>query len=102
VDEATFNENIVWFVGIESPKKGGAVYVEKYYGMSDGRVVQIGRLAYSPDSWCKEYSYEEGLSRLTESIRASGYKLYHIAGNVPKIILEKLTRKYVIEEQLPR
>jgi hypothetical protein len=100
VDENEFYKNIEWFIGIEIPKEG-AVYQEKYYGMSDGTIVQIGRLAYSPDSWCVEYPYNEGLTKILESMRARGYKIYHITENIPEIIKEKLPTTRVVKEQLP-
>jgi hypothetical protein len=100
VDEDYFNLNIVWFIGIEIPK-GGAIYWEKYYAMNDGTIIQIGRLAYSPDSWCVEYPYEEGLTKILESIKARGYKIYHITENIPEIIQKKLPTTRVVKEQLP-
>jgi len=82
VDEDYFNKSITWFIGIEIPKSG-AIYWEKYYAMYDGTIVQIGRLAFSPDSWCTEYSHQEGINKIMETIRSRGYKIYHVAGDIP-------------------
>jgi hypothetical protein len=101
VDENEFNKSILWYVGIEIPKEG-AIYWEKWFLMDDGTIVQIGRLAYSPDSWCTEYNYEEGLTKILESIKAKRTKLYHVAGDIPEIIKEKLPPTRVIKEQLRR
>lgn len=101
VNENEFYKNIEWFIGIEIPK-GGAIYWEKYYAMYDGTIVEIGRLAYSPDTWCTEYQYEEGINKIIESIRARGYKIYHVAGDIPEIIQEKLPTTRVVKEQLRR
>jgi hypothetical protein len=101
VDEDYFNMNVMWFIGIEIPKEG-AIYWEKYYAMNDGTIVQFGRLAYSPDAWCTEYQYEEGLNKIIESIRARGYKIYHITENIPEILKKKLPTTRVVKEQLRR
>lgn len=101
VDENYFYKNVIWFLGIEMPKEG-AIYYEKYFAMNDGTIVQIGRLAYSPDSWCKEFNYEEGINEIIEAMRSRGYKIYRIAGNIPETIQKKLTTARVVKEQLHR
>jgi len=67
--------------------------------------LKYGRLAYSPDSYCYEYSYEVGINKLIENLRSDLIRydaLVYIAGNVPHEIIEIIPQRLVIETQLPR
>jgi hypothetical protein len=108
VPEEKFNENVIWYVGW-AVSYGASMRVEKWYGMKDGTVIQIGRLAYSLDSWCSEFDYENGITKLLESLKSDlrRYKpTIYIAGSIPNEIKTKLSKglskELVIETQLPQ
>jgi len=95
-----FEENIEWYVGW-GVHYGSATRWEKWYQMSDGTIVQIGRLAYSPDSWCVEFSHHEGIKKLIESIKADIRRhdpIIHIKGAIPETILKILPKRLTIVE----
>jgi hypothetical protein len=104
VPEEEFNKHIEWYIGW-AINYGSAMRKEKWYGMKDGTIVRIGRLAYSPDSYCYEYNYETGISKLIENL-ISDLRRYsptiYIAGNVPSEIMERLPESRVLETQLPQ
>jgi hypothetical protein len=104
VSEKEFDENVIWYVGW-AVSYGSAMRKEKWYGMSDGTIVQIGWLAYSLDSWCSEYTKSEGVKKLIESLRAELKRyepIIYIAGNIPDEIRKILPRRLVVETQLPQ
>jgi hypothetical protein len=104
VSEEEFDKNVIWHVGWEV-HYSSSVRREKWYGMSDGTIVHIGWLTYSLDSWCSEYTNNEGIKKLIESLKAELRRyepIIYIAGNVPDEIMETLPRRLVQETQLPQ
>jgi hypothetical protein len=104
VSEKEFDENVIWYVGW-AVSYGSTMRKEKYYGMKDGTIVRFGWLAYSLDSYCYEYNYETGISKLIENLK-SDIRRYnptiYIAGNVPNEIMKRIPKSLVLETQLPQ
>jgi hypothetical protein len=85
VPEDEFYKNAKWYIGWEV-HYGGSIRREKYYGMNDGTVVEIGFLAYSPDSWCKEYEESKGIEKVINSLKADLRRhdpIVRVAGELP-------------------
>jgi hypothetical protein len=104
VSEKEFYENVEWYIGW-AVNYGSAIRKEKWFKMRDGTIIRFGWLAYSPDSYCYEYNYETGISKLMENL-ISDLRRYdtpaYIAGNVPNEILNLLPRRLVVKTQLPQ